>query len=137
MANFYLNNFLHWLKEVKREKYILLYCDDLIVLGNNKEHLHQLRKEVQEYLFINLKLELSNYQVFPVIKGIDYLGYVSYPTHIKLRKSIKKSWLFMLKAYPNYKSKASFNGWLCHANTINLQNKYYGQKTSIKRIKGT
>lgn len=30
----------------------------------------------------------------------------------------------MLKKYPNKKSEASYNGWLLHANTINLKNKH-------------
>jgi hypothetical protein len=124
-ANFYLNNFNHWLKEIKQVKKYLLYCDDIVILHSDKKYLSDLRVEIQNYLFDNLKLELSNYQVFPVSKrGIDFLGYKSYHTHIFLRKSIKLRWQYMLKNYPNKKSKSSYYGWLCHANTINLQRKY-------------
>lgn len=124
-ANFYLSDFCHWLKEKKKVKYVLSYCDDFVILSSSKKELHNLRKEIQEYLKVNLELELSNYQVFPISKrGIDFLGYVSFSTHVKLRKRIKLKWIKMLKKYLNRKSKASYNGWLSWANTINLQNKY-------------
>ena len=125
LANFYLTYFDHYLKEILKVKYYFRYCDDLVILGSNKQYLHNLRKEIQNYLLINLKLELSNYQVFPIkSRGIDFLGYVSYHTYIKLRKSIKKNWINMLNKYPNKKSIASYNGWLSHCNSINLQRKY-------------
>lgn len=125
LANFYLNQFDHWLKEVKKVKHYFRYCDDLVILHHDKAYLHKLRAEIQQYLSVNLKLTLSNYQVFPVnARGIDFVGYVSYPTHILLRKSIKQRWKRMLNKYPNKKSKASYNGWLLHCNSTNLRNKY-------------
>lgn len=90
----------------------------------DKKYLYNLKHKVINYLKINLKLELSNYQVFPVIKGIDFVGYKSYPTHILLRKSIKQRFKRMLLKQPNKKSIASYKGWLIHSNSINLQNKY-------------
>lgn len=124
-ANFYLNGFDHWLKQEKKIKYYYRYCDDIVILGNDKNKLHELRKDIQDYLQ-TLNLELSNYQVFPVdSRGINYLGYVSYHTHIRLRKSIKLRLKRMLKRNPNEKSKASYNGWLVHADCINLKNKLY------------
>ncbi len=125
LANFYITNFAKWLLEEKKVKYLSIYCDDIVILGNNKETLHNLRREIQQYLETNLKLKLSNYQVFPISsRGIDYLGYKSYHTHILLRKSIKLKWIQMLKNNRNNKSIASYNGWLSHCNSINLQNKY-------------
>jgi len=93
LANLYLSYFDHWLKEVKRVKYYYRYADDLVILADNKEDLHQLRKDIQEYLSENLKLDLKrNYQVFPIeSRGIDFIGYVFYHTHILLRKRIKKN----------------------------------------------
>lgn len=124
-GNFYLNKFDRWVKETKKIKYYLRYCDDIVILGNNKEELHNLRKEIQQYLQENLRLDLSNYQVFPIeSRGIDFVGYVSYHTHIALRKTIKQNFKRMLNKYPNKRSIASYNGWLSHCNSINLQQKY-------------
>lgn len=77
-------------------------------------------------LAIAKKLQLSNYQIFPVeSRGIDFVGYKFYHTHILLRKSIKKNFIKMIKYNNNWKSKASYKGWLDHCNSINLKNKYY------------
>jgi hypothetical protein len=124
-ANFYLNGFNKWLLQEIKIKHLFVYCDDIVILHNNKDFLQELRRKIQLYLKENLKLSLSNYQVFPVkSRGIDYLGYKSFHNRILLRKSIKKRWIKMLKNNKNKKSKASYNGWLLHGNCINLQNKY-------------
>lgn len=126
LANFYLNYFDHWIKEEKNVKYYYRYCDDIVILSDSKEFLHGLFREIEQYLQINLKLEINNkHQVFPVkSRGIDFLGYKFYHTHILLRKSIKLRFISMLKNNKNTKSIASYNGWLSHCNSKNLTNKY-------------
>jgi hypothetical protein len=117
-GNFYLSKFDHWLKEVKKVKYYLRYSDDIVILHSDKQYLHDLRKEIQKYLKDNLKLELSKYQVFPVkARGIDYLGYVTYHSHCKIRKSIK---LRMIKSL----NKDRYYSWLKHGNCKQLIKKY-------------
>jgi len=123
-ANFYLNKFNRWLLN-NEIKYLFVYCDDIVILHKNKEFLHSIRKEAQVFLKQHLKLELSNYQVFPVkSRGIDFLGYKSFHSHILLRKSIKRRFIKMIKRNKNKKSIASYYGWLKHGNCVNLQNKY-------------
>lgn len=124
-ANFYLTYFDHWLKEELRVKYYFRYADDIVILADNKPYLHKLLVEIAAYLNDNLKLTVKeNYQVFPVeARGIDFVGYVCYHTHTRLRKGIKQSLFRMLAKNPNQKSMASYNGWLQHANCINLKRK--------------
>lgn len=124
-GNFYLSYFDHWIKEELKIKYYFRYCDDMVILSSNKEDLHIILSKIIEYFNINLKLTLSNYQIFPVkSRGIDFLGYKFYHTHILLRKSIKKNFIKMIKYNKNNKSLASYNGWLIHANTKNLWRTY-------------
>ena len=122
LANFYLTYFDHWLKETKGVKYYFRYADDMVILSNSKEHLHQIRADIKEYLTINLKLELkSNYQVYPVAsRGIDFLGYISFHGHRLLRKSIKKNFARMMRSRRNIQSIAGYKGWLKHCNGKNL-----------------
>ena len=124
-ANFYLTYFDHWLKEVKCVNYYFRYADDLVILADSKPYLHQLLSDIRDYLSINLKLEVKqNHQVFPVSsRGIDFVGYVFYHTHTRLRKSIKKNFARMLKQRKNKKSIASYNGWAAHCNSKNLLKK--------------
>ena len=98
----------------------------MILFSNNKEDLHIILNKIKLYLETNLKLELkSNYQIFPVNKrGIDFIGYKFYHTYIKLRPSIKKRFIKMIKHNKNKKSIASYKGWILHCNGVNLWNKY-------------
>lgn len=118
LANFYLTYFDHWVKEELKIKYFFRYCDDMVILSSNKEDLHEIFHKIKNYLS-NLKLEVKgNYQIFPTdVRGIDFVGYKHFTTHILIRKSIKKK-------YIKNKNKKSHFGWLKHCNSINLRRKY-------------
>lgn len=131
-ANFYLSYFDHWLKEVVGVKYYWRYADDLVFLSDNKAYLHNLLAKISKYLDQNLKLQVKrNYQVFPVAKrGIDFIGYVFFHTHILLRKSIKQAYARKAKVSrlrPNAgninASMASYKGWAKHCNSRHLVKK--------------
>lgn len=125
LANFYLTYFDHWLKEEKHVKYYYRYADDIVILHSNKRELHQLLGDIKLYLE-ELKLEVKeNHQVFPVAaRGIDYVGYVFYHTHIRLRKQIKKNFARKLaKRKAPAPWCASYLGWLKHANAKHLTKK--------------
>jgi hypothetical protein len=134
LGNFYLSEFDHWLKEVKRVKYVYRYMDDVIILGRTKDELHQLKLEIVDYLKVNLNLELKgNEQIFPIDKRpIDFVGYVVHRKYVLLRKSIKKELIRKMKLLTNKSqlnlsdksSIGSYNGWLVYCNGINLRNKY-------------
>lgn len=125
LANYYLSYFDHWIKEQLCVRYYFRYCDDIVVLGADKDYLHGILRKMKEYLFDRLRLTVKdNYQVFPVKdRGIDFVGYVFYHTHILLRKSIKKAFARMLKYNRNDKSIAAYKGWTNACNSYNLLNK--------------
>jgi len=135
-ANFYLTYFDHWLKEAKKVS-VFRYMDDIVILHNSKEYLHELKNEIESYLYNILDLRLSKWQIFPInSRGIDFVGYVIYPTYIKLRKQIKQNFKTMLHKYPNENSISSYKGWLIHGNCVNLWNKYINNE-NIKFNKRT
>ncbi len=125
-GNLYLTYFDHYCKEELKAKHYCRYCDDIVVLSDSKEYLHNLFTKADRYLKDELKLTVKdNYQVFPVAsRGIDFLGYVFFHTHTRLRKSIKGN---MIKAVSkgNTKAFASYHGWMKHADCHNLQKKYF------------
>lgn len=125
LANFYLSYFDHWIKETQGVLNYFRYADDMVFLSDSKQFLHNLLSKIKSYLTDNLKLILKhNYQIFSVAsRGIDFLGYVFYHTHTRVRKRIKQSFARMLKYNPNKSSIDSYLGWLKHGNCINLTNK--------------
>lgn len=134
-ANIYLAYFDHWIKEEKRVKYYWRYADDIVILASDKETLHQLLADIRVYFHDNLKLKIKrNYQVFPTnVRGVDFVGYVFYHTHTRLRKSIKKrlfrrvAKLRKRKVMPTkqeYKQQiCSWWGWCKFCDSINLISK--------------
>lgn len=126
-ANFYLSPFDHWIKGSTGGAAVnyFRYCDDLVILSSNKFYLHQLLNKIKVYLETNLKLTLkSNWQIFPVAaRGIDFVGYVHYHTHVRLRKRIKKRFARMLNTQRKDQSIAAYKGWLKYGNCRNLERK--------------
>lgn len=134
-ANYHLTFFDHWIKEEKRVKYYFRYADDMVILSDSKEYLHELLSEIQGYMANKLKLQIKgNYQVFPVDsdrlkgRGIDFVGYVFRHTHTLLRKSIKQNFARMIAKNRNPQSVASYYGWACHCNSRNLLKKLFHEQ---------
>lgn len=130
-GNLYLSSFDHWMKEKQGCKYYFRYCDDVVILHNDKKYLAELCLNVSEYLEKILKLQLkSNWQVFPVdIRGIDFLGYRFYHTHTTLRKSTTKNFKKAItqikrsnpKTIGMVNSIMSYHGWMNYADCHNLK----------------
>ncbi len=124
-ANYYLTYFDYWIKGIQKVKYYFRYADDIVILSSNKPYLHGILANIKQYLQNELRLEVkNNYQVFPVAaRGIDFVGYRMYHTHVMLRKRIKKNFAKMMKRNRNKQSIASYYGWAKHANTKHLLKK--------------
>lgn len=132
-GNLFLSGFDHWIKEQKREKYYFRYCDDIVILGRDKAHLHNLRNEIAAYLSIKDLTVKKNWQIFPVdIRGIDFLGYRFFNNYTLVRKSISKKLIKRILAIKSNHSRLStsqvvnsimsYMGWLKYGNAKNLFN---------------
>ena len=125
-GNLYLSGLDHWIKEVLRVENYFRYCDDMVFIAEDKETLWMWLEKVKHYLADNLKLDIKdNYQVFPVSRGIDFLGYRFFNGYTLVRKRILHA---MKKSLHKPKSKASYYGWLIHADSHRLIKKYYDEK---------
>lgn len=93
LANFYLSEFDHFLKEKKHQKFVVRYMDDICIFGRSKKELHDLLRQIKIYLKARLKLDLkSNYQIYPVkARGVDFVGFRFFKAFTLLRKSVALS----------------------------------------------
>jgi RNA-directed DNA polymerase len=125
LANFYLSEFDHWLKEKLKVRHYFRYADDIVILGEDKPYLHSLLDQIRTFLTENLALTIKdNYQVFPVAaRGIDFVGYVHFHTHTLMRKTIKQNFARMMAKNRNKASFASYSGWAKHCDSKNLVKK--------------
>ena len=132
-ANLYLTYFDHWVKEELKCKFYYRYADDIVILSSDKNWLRNRLLAIKIYLKHRLKLNLKpNYQIFPVeSRGIDFVGYKFYHTHVLLRKSIKLRLLKLVNKYKNNKidkikfkkSLQSYFGWIKYCNSKHLLTK--------------
>lgn len=149
-ANLYLAYFDHWIKEILKVIYYFRYCDDITILGSSKEELHEQFLKIQEYLEVNLKLQVKpNWQIYPVeARGIDFVGYVFRHNYTRLRKSIKHN-LFVkvsgqAKQFSYKKDRVakigSYFGWLKYCNSKHLKyelnNKYNDEIFPVQYVSG-
>ena len=109
LANLYLNEFDHTLKEKHHVHYYVRFMDDCCILGYSKEWLHKILKLITE-LLSELKLELKkNYQIFPIdSRGIHFLGYDIFSDHIRLRKETKQRMIHSLNSIKTQQSDKSY-----------------------------
>ena len=91
-ANIYLNELDQFMKHELKVQYYFRYCDDFIIIHENKEFLLNLIEKIRKFLDNQLKLKLhpNKVEIRPMRQGIDFLGYVMLPNMIVLRTGTKK-----------------------------------------------
>lgn len=118
LANIYLNEFDHWVKEVLRFKHYMRYVDDLIFFSDSKEELHKVKDLVlAELLRYGLSANPHKIAIRRVKDGIPYLGYVVWPNHISAGKYVRKKYGRLLRRSEGRDvtlSRASYQGIFKH-----------------------
>jgi len=132
-GNLYMNELDQFLKHEHHVKNYIRYCDDFCVFHDDKHYLGDMALIIKDFVLIRLKMTLSKCDLFPVSRGVDFLGYRHFPKYILIRKSTTKRVKKRLKALPwllangkinicQYRSSlASTMGWLKWANAHNLK----------------
>lgn len=117
----------HVLKDKLGVKHYYRYCDDGVVLAETKEDLWQIRDVIHKQVAsIGLSIKPDE-RVFPITEGIDFLGYVIYPDHVRLRKRNKQNAARKLNKLKSKRRRceviASLYGMAKHADCNRLFNK--------------
>lgn len=139
-ANWYLQEFDHFIKEQLHVKCYVRYVDDFVFFGNNKKELHKALFAISEYLStIGLKLK-SNYQVFRFVytdkngkergRFIDFMGYKIYrdkvtirrKTFYKIMRKFKKVSKLKVIDIHSAKQVTCYMGYFKHTNSYRLFN---------------
>ena len=88
LANIVMNKVDQYIKRDLRMKYYMRYMDDMLILGHDKQRLHEVKELVERYLEDNLGLTLNRKtSVRPVACGIDFVGFRVWNNDIRMRKS--------------------------------------------------
>lgn len=155
LANWYLQDLDHYIKEQLGAVHYIRYMDDMVVFGSNKRKLHKMRNDIARYMNDELGLEMkSNWQVyrfdhFDAKKGkrvgrdLDFMGFRFFCDRTVMRKSImfkctRKARRMAKKEHINVydaRQMLSYLGWLDHTDTYNVYLEYVKPAVNIKKLK--
>ncbi len=88
-ANVYLDALDQFAKHVLKAKRYLRYVDDFVLFHHDREQLAAWRDQIEAFLQDQLGLRLKAEQkLCRLTDGLDFLGYVIYPTHTLARRRV-------------------------------------------------
>ncbi len=119
MGNVYLNDLDHFVKEDLHCTDYIRYCDDFCLFSNDKDILHHYKTRLETFLFCRLKLVFSKSAVYPVSRGVSFIGYRHFKKFLILRKYGARKILKNVKNIAMKKDKgehsvgqlAAYYGW--------------------------
>lgn len=134
LANLYLDDLDHFIKEKLGVRCYLRYVDDMILLSRSKQQLHEWREAIDEKLAeFRLLIHPRKANIFQTRLGVDVLGYQVFPDYRKLRNDNGCRFVRRLRGFAeaykvgqmNWKDfNPSVQSWIGHAqqaDTFNLR----------------
>jgi retron-type reverse transcriptase len=146
-ANIYLNELDYFAKHILKAKEYVRYMDDFVILSESKDQLHDMKKQVDAFLqTLKLQLHPRKQEIFPVAQGIDFLGYVIWHDHRKLRRRNVWRFIHRLQGFERLSSQAttdhikssimSWKGYAQHADSYGLNRKLRQQHPLLEAVYG-
>lgn len=130
-ANIYLTELDRFVKQDLRARHYVRYMDDFILLSEDKAELRRWQQDIEGFLDTRLNLRLNHKTaIFPVSRGIDFLGYRIWPHRRLLRKRMIKRMRRALKHFQHGKkvnwahargAVASWLGVVCNSDAKQIR----------------
>ncbi len=130
LANVYMNEFDQLVKYSLKQRYYIRYADDFVFLSNNQQELVDVISRIERILNQRLRLQLHPNKLFlnTMASGVDFLGWVHFPTYRVVRTVTKRRMMKTIKRKPFEPVLASYQGMLMHGNAYHslreLRNQY-------------
>ncbi|MGN6521318.1 MAG: RNA-directed DNA polymerase, partial [Dokdonella sp.] len=88
-ANVYLNELDQFVKHTLRAKRYVRYVDDFVLVHHELAQLDAWRARIEAFLRDRLRLSLkADQRLRPLGDGVDFLGYVIFPTYTRVRPRV-------------------------------------------------
>ena len=123
LVNVYMNQFDQFVKHKIKAKYYIRYADDFVILLNDKKWLEEILPYINNFLLTSLQLQLhpNKISITTLASGVDFLGWVHFPTHRVLRTTTKRRMFKNIENNPSKETIQSYLGMLGHGNTRKLK----------------
>ena len=148
-ANLYLNELDQYCKRTLGIHSYVRYMDDVIILHQDKDQLHEWKRIIDTFLKEKLQLDLNEKTcIRPITLGVEFCGYKIWNTHIKLRKStalkMKRNLKKLQKEYAAgevtveeaKQTISSYLGILKHCDSYSLKRTIFGEYGSSEEYEG-
>lgn len=91
-SNIYLNELDQFVKHKLKVCHYLRYCDDFVIVSEDREYLESLVPVLAKFLADKLKLQLHEKKIVlrKYAQGVDFLGYVVLPHYRVLRTKTRR-----------------------------------------------
>jgi len=118
-ANVYMHELDWFIKHKLGIKFYLRYCDDFIIVNDNRQELVNTVQPIADFLESKLKFRIHPHKITirSWSQGIDFLGYVSKPHCTLLRTKTRRRLITKVDA----NNISSYLGLCSHANTYRLR----------------
>jgi len=124
-ANFYLNGFDHFVKQVIGIKGYVRYMDDILIFGGSLAELQKVKRDITAY-FVTLRLQLHpvKQQIFPTKNGVRFCGFHIFRFYKRIPRSNLISFKHRMRSSIHELSHSQINlpklgeqirGWIAHA----------------------
>ncbi len=123
-VNVYMNELDKFVKHKLKAKYYIRYADDFVILSRDRQELLEIHRCIGAFLKeeLQLKLHKRKTSIETFSSGVDFLGWVHFPTHRVLRSVTKRR---MLKRISEVDGKQwtlqSYLGLLGHGDAYELK----------------
>jgi hypothetical protein len=123
LVNVYMNELDQFVKHKLKVKHYIRYADDFVFLSESREWLEEQITSIQRFLEDSLHLELhpKKLSISTIASGVDFLGWVYFPTHQVLRTTTKRRMFKKLETTNSEQVLTSYIGLLSHGNGYRLQ----------------
>jgi len=133
-ANVYLSPLDHYAQQHLGLRRYLRYVDDLVAVDEDRQRLQASREALQSFAHERLRLSFhpTKVTVAPVRAGVDFLGFVVFPTHLRVRRAAvcrfrrrerdlrRGYWQGRLTAERYWRSVVSWTAHAAHADSAGL-----------------
>jgi hypothetical protein len=123
-ANVYLDRLDQFVKHTFKAPRYLRYVDDFVLVHRSRAELEFWQRSIEEFLRTELRLELKpDIRLRPISAGIDFLGYVVFPTHTRVRRRVVRHAFAAVKSANSEQRSAvlaSYLGHFSHADAFRL-----------------
>jgi len=135
LVNVYMNEFDQFVMHGLKMKYYIRYADDFVIMHEDRGVLEEVLFKVGQFLEEELKLSLhpDKISIMTFSSGVDFLGWVHFPTHRVLRTTTKKR-MFRNIILKDGKEETiqSYRGMLKHGNGWKLEKEIERMEKTMK-----